>query len=62
MLLVRLIPETVTVCVEDATPEQLVKAESVPEVVIVGCVIVCVNGTTVDSQPVVEFLTVKLEL
>ena len=36
ILFVKLTPETLTVCVADATPVQAVKAENVPDVVIVG--------------------------
>lgn len=46
MSALRLVPETVKLCAVEATPEQVVNAEIVPEVEIVG--------TTTDTTCVTE--------
>ncbi len=55
-----MVPETVTVCVPDATPAHVVNVVSEPLTVISGPVTVCVNGTATETQPVGLFFTVIL--
>ena len=54
------IPETEKLCSEETEPKQLLKAVSVPEVVIVGVAFAVIDAVTAvlvaETQPVVVFL------